>query len=328
MNDLIRQLTEAYGPSGFEDTIRSLLRSVIASLADEVRVTPLGSLVAVRRGTGNGRRIMLAAHMDEIGVMATYIDEKGFLRFTPIGGVSPLTCLGARVRFENGAIGVIGVEEKREDHNKAPTFEQLYIDVGATGRDDCPVRVGDAAVFERPFAAQGRRLIAKAMDDRIGCAVLVETLRRLGPTPHEVHFVFSVQEETTLSGARTAAYGIEPDMAIAVDVTGTGDTPESRPMAVELGKGPAIKVQDAGMIAHPTVREWLVRAAEAAGVPHQMEVLEGGTTDAAAMQLVRSGVPSGCLSIPCRYVHTPSEMVDGEDVEGAVRLLLHALQMA
>lgn len=327
MNDLIRQLTEAYGPSGFEDTIRSLLRSMITPLADEVRVTPLGSLVAVRRGTGNGRRIMLAAHMDEIGVMATYIDEKGFLRFTPIGGVSPLTCLGARVRFENGTLGVIG-SEKREDPNKAPTFEQLYIDVGATARDDCPVRVGDAAVFERPFAVQGRRLIAKAMDDRIGCAVLVETLRRLGPTPHEVHFVFSVQEETTLSGARTAAYGIEPDMAIAVDVTGTGDTPESRPMAVELGKGPAIKVQDAGMIAHPTVREWLVRAAEAAGIPYQMEVLERGTTDAAAMQLVRSGVPSGCLSIPCRYIHTPSEMVDGEDVEGAIRLLLHALQTA
>jgi putative aminopeptidase FrvX len=187
------------------------------------------------------------------------------------------------------------------------------------------VRVGDAAVFERPFAVQGRRRVAKAMDDRIGCAVLVETLRRLERTPHEVHFVFSVQEETTLSGARTAAYGIEPDMAIAVDVTGTGDTPESRPMAVELGKGPAVKVQDAGMIAHPTVREWLVRAAEAAGVPYQMEVLERGTTDAAAMQLVRAGVPSGCLSIPCRYIHTPSEMVDGEDVEGAVRLLLHAL---
>ncbi len=327
MQDLIRKLTETYGPSGFEDTIRAVLRAEVEPHADEVRVTPLGSLVAVRRGTGNGRRIMLAAHMDEIGVMATYIDEKGFLRFTPIGGVSPLTCLGARVRFENGTLGVIG-SEKREDPSKAPTFEQLYIDVGATGRGDCPVRVGDAAVFERPFAAQGRRLIAKAMDDRIGCALLVETLRRLGPTPHEVHFVFSVQEETTLSGARTAAYGIEPDMAIAVDVTGTGDTPESRPMAVELGKGPAIKVQDAGMIAHPTVREWLVRAAEAAGVPYQMEVLEGGTTDAAAMQLVRFGVPSGCLSIPCRYIHTSSEMVDAEDVEGAIRLLLHALQTA
>lgn len=269
---------------------------------------------------------MLAAHMDEIGVMVTHVDEKGFLRFAPIGGVNPLTCIGGRVQFEDGTLGVIGVEAKREDRSRVPRLDQLYIDVGATGREDCPVRVGDAAVFVRPFAVQGRRLVAKAMDDRIGCAVLIETLRRLGEIPNEVHFVFSVQEETTLSGARTAAYGIEPDLAIAVDVTTTGDTPEARPMAVELGKGPAVKVQDSGMIAHPLVRDLLVRAAEAAGVAYQMEVLERGTTDAAAMQLVRAGVPSGCLSIPCRYVHTPSEMVDEGDVEGAVRVLVEAVR--
>jgi len=326
MENLIRKLTETYGPSGFEDTIRAVLRAEVEPFADEIRVTPLGNLVAVKKGRGGEPRRMLAAHMDEIGVIVTHIDEKGFLRFTPIGGVSPLTCLGARVRFENGNLGVIGVE-KREDPQKAPTFEQLYIDVGATGRADCPVRVGDAAVFERPFAAQGRRWVAKAMDDRIGCAVLVETLRQIEPVAGDVYFVFSAQEETTLSGAMTAAYGIEPEMAIAVDVTGTGDTPESRPMAVELGKGPAVKVQDAGMIAHPRVRDLLVQAAEAAGVPYQMEVLERGTTDAAATQLVRSGIPSGCLSIPCRYVHTPSEMVDREDVEGAVRVLLQALRI-
>lgn len=326
MEDLIRKLTETYGPSGFEESIRAVLRAEVEPFADEIRVTPLGNLVAVKKGRGDGPRRMLAAHMDEIGVMVAYVDEKGFLRFTPIGGVSPLTCLGARVRFENGTLGVIGIE-KREDPQKAPTFEQLYIDVGATGRNDCPVRVGDAAVFERPFATQGRRWIAKAMDDRIGCAVLVETLRRMEPAAGDVYFVFSTQEETTLSGAMTAAYSVEPEMVIAVDVTRTGDTPESHPMAVELGKGPAVKVQDAGMIAHPRVRDLLVEAAEAAGVPYQMEVLERGTTDAAATQLVRSGIPSGCLSIPCRYIHTPSEMVDREDVEGAVRLLLQALQM-
>jgi len=326
VRDLIRKLTETYGPSGFEDRIRAVIREEVEPLADEVRVTPLGSLVAVKRGTGGGRRIMLAAHMDEIGVMVSHVDEKGFLRFTSIGGVNPLTCIGARVEFEDGTVGVIGVEGKREDRTKVPRLDQLYIDVGATGKEDCPVRVGDAAVFVRPFVVRGTRLIAKAMDDRIGCAVLIETLRRLEETPNEVYFVFSVQEETTLSGARTAAYGIEPDLAIAVDVTGTGDTPEARPMAVELGKGPAVKVQDRGMIAHPLVRDLLVRAAEAAGVAYQMEVLERGTTDAAAMQLVRAGVPSGCLSIPCRYVHTPSEVVDEEDVEGAVKVLVEAVQ--
>jgi len=328
MQELIRKLVGTYGPSGVEDQIRAVIRAEVEPLADELRVDPLGSLVVRKRGGGGGQRILLDAHMDEIGVMVTYVDEKGFVRFTRIGGVNPLNCVGGRVAFADGTVGVIAVEEKREDTSKVPRFEQLYIDVGATSGDDCPVDVGDAAVFVRPFLAQGTRLISKAMDDRIGCAVLVETLRRLEHTPHDVYFVFSVQEETTLSGARTSTYGIEPDLAIAVDVTGTGDTPECRPMAVKLGQGPAVKVQDRGMIAHPLVRDMLVRRAKEANIPYQLEVLEYGTTNAAAMQLVRAGVPSGCLSIPCRYIHTPSEMVDEEDVEHSVQLLLEVLQAA
>ena len=240
----------------------------------------------------------------------------------------PLNCVGGRVAFADGTVGVIYVETKGRDASKAPKFEQLYLDVGATSRDDCPVRVGDAAMFVRPLTVQGTRLIAKAMDDRIGCAVMVEALRRLKKSPHDLYFVFSVQEEVGLIGARTSAYGIEPDLAIAVDVTLTGDTPEAKPMAVELGQGPAIKVQDSGMIAHPEVRDLLVKRAEEAGIPYQMEVLVGGTTDAAAMQLVHAGVPSGCISVPCRYVHSPSEMVDEGDVENSVELLLEVLKKA
>ena len=326
MKELTQKLVETYGPSGFEEQIRAVIRAEVEDLADEVQVTPLGSLVAVRKGSGEGKRIILDAHMDEIGVMASYVDEKGFLRFASIGGVFPLNCVGGRVVFEDGTLGVIGLEQKRDDKSKAPKREELYIDVGATSRDDCPVKVGDAAVFVRPFVAQGDRWISKAMDDRIGCAILIETLRRLDDAPNEIHFVFSTQEETTLSGARTAAYGIDPDLAIAVDVTLTGDMPESRPMAVELGKGPAVKVRDAGMIAHPTVRQLLMDAAEATEVPYQMEILDGGTTDAEAMQIARAGVPAGCLSIPCRYVHTPSEMVHQDDVEGAVEVLLEAVK--
>ncbi|TET55545.1 MAG: M42 family peptidase [Anaerolineales bacterium] len=332
MRELVRKLVETYGPSGVEEQIRAAIRTEVEPLADELRVDPLGSLVVRKKGQGQrkggGKRILLAAHMDEIGVMVSYVDEKGFVRFTNIGGVYPLNCVGGRVVFGDGTVGVIGVEAKREDKNKVPEMEQLYIDVGGTSRDDCPVNVGDAAVFVRPFAARGSRWIAKAMDDRIGCAVLIETLRRLEKTPHDVYFVFSVQEETTHSGARTSAFGIEPDLAIAVDVTTTGDTPEAVPMAVELGKGPAVKVQDSGMIAHPMVRELLIERASKAKIPYQLEVLKRGTTDAAAMQLVRSGVPAGCLSIPCRYVHTPSEMVDEKDVENAVLLLLEVLRSA
>jgi len=331
MRELIRELVESYGPSGAEEQVRNVIRAEIEPLVDEVRVDALGSLIAHRKSDSSGRddggkRLLLDAHMDEIGVMVTYIDEEGFGRFTSIGGVSPLTCIGSRVAFEDGLIGVIGVEQKRDDTSKVPKLEQLYIDVGATSRDDCPVQVGDPAVFVRPFVAQGTRLVSKAMDDRIGCAVLIELLRRLEETPHDLYAVFAVQEEVGLRGARTSAYGIEPDIAIALDVTCTGDTPEAKSMAVELGQGPAVKVKDSGMIAHPRVRQLLVDRAEEAGIPHQLEVLERGTTDAAVMQLVRAGVPAGCISVPCRYVHSPSEMVDERDVENSVRLLLEVLQ--
>lgn len=325
--ELLTQLTQAFGPPGHEDEIREVIREAVTPLADSVWVDPLGSLVALRQGTGGGKKIVLAAHMDEIGVMITYVEEKGFLRFTRMGGINPLAHIGGRVRFASGAQGVIAVE-RREDPSKVPTLEQLYIDVGATCREDAPVKVGDPAAFVRPLLRQGRRIISKTLDDRVGCYVLIEVLRRLERTADDLYFLFSVQEEVTLSGARTSAYKIDPDMAIAVDVTATGDTPKALPMAVEMGKGPAIKVQDSGMIAHPAVREWLIAAAERAGIPYQREILLGGSTDAAAMQLVRGGVPSGCVSIPCRYVHSPSEMIDVEDLEQTIQLLVAALSPA
>ena len=165
------------------------------------------------------------------------------------------------------------------------------------------------------------------MDDRIGAAVLIETLRQLKSSPHELYFVFSVQEEVGLRGATTAAFGIDPDLGIASDVTTTGDTPRrtSRRMAVSLGEGPAIKVRDGGMLSDPRVVDWMVRTAEKTGLPYQLEVLEAGTTDARAIQVTRAGIPAGCISIPCRYVHSPSEMVDTRDVENAVRLLVELI---
>jgi endoglucanase len=172
----------------------------------------------------------------------------------------------------------------------------------------------------------GRRLVAKALDDRIGCAILIETLRQLKGSPHDVYFVFSVQEEVGLRGARTSAFGIEPDVGIAVDITVAADTPEAPKLAMKLGQGPCIKVMDSGMLAHPGLKDLLIETAEASNIPFQLEVLDRGTTDAAAIQLVHSGVPSGCLSVACRYFHTPSEMVDSEDVKNTVQLLLAVLK--
>jgi endoglucanase len=331
VKELIRKLVESFGPVGFEDDVRALIRAEIKGLADEIRIGKLGDLIAIKRGTGrgasgaSGQKIMLVAHMDEIGLMVTHVDKRGFLRVAPLGGVFPLYSVGARVRFADGRVGVLEVD-RREDTSKAPALDQLYIDVGATSKEDCPVKVGDVAIFHQGLETVGERLIAKSLDDRIGCAILIETLRRLKQTPHEVYFVFSVQEEITSVGARTAAYSIDPDIAIAVDVTGTGDTPKALPMAVELGKGPAIKVRDAGMIADPRVKKWMVQRAEAARIPYQLEIFKLGTTDVQVVQAVREGVPSGGVLVPARYVHSQAEMVDLTDVENTVKLLVELVK--
>jgi len=319
---LIQKLVESVGPSGFETAVRNLIRAEVESLADEVRVDAMGNLIA-RKGSkkSGGQRIMLAAHIDEIGVMVTHVDENGFARFTTIGGVRPHTCIGGRVRFSNGVQGVIG-GERLDDQSRTYTFEQLFIDVGATNRAECPLKVGDMAAFERPFLDLGNRLVAKSMDDRISAAVLIETLRALKTSPHELYFVFSTQEEVGTRGATTAAFALDPELGISVDVTGVGDTPKGIKMEVALGKGPAVKVRDGGMISDPRLVRVMVQVAEKAGLPYQLEVLEAGSTDARAMQISRAGMPAGCVSIPCRYIHSPSEMVDYNDVQNAVKLLV------
>ena len=325
MKDLIRKLTETYGPSGWEETIRGLIRAEVEPLADEVRVDTLGNLIALRRGSGGGKKVMLAAHMDEIGLIISYVDEQGFLRTQPIGGVDVMTLVGGRVQFADGTLGVLA-PEKRAEFKKSPELAKIYVDIGATNREEAQERLGQAVGFVRPFADLGQRVAAKALDDRIGCVVLIETLRRLEDSPHDIYFVFSVQEEVGLRGARTSAFGLEPDVGIAVDITAAADTPEAPKMAMKLGRGPCIKVMDSGMLSHPGVKELLIQAAEAESIPYQLEVLDAGTTDAAAIQLAQGGVAAGCVSIACRYYHTPSEMVDMADVENAVQLLLATLK--
>jgi endoglucanase len=325
MKSLIKTLVETPGPSGFEYKIRDVIREEISDAADEIRTDALGSLIAKKgKKSADGLRVMISAHIDEIGLMVTHVTEKGFIRFTNIGGVSPLTCIGGRVLFMDGTRGVIGVGGV--ERGKMPKLSDLFIDVGATSREDCPVGVGDVCGFERPFMDLGDRMVAKSMDDRIAAAIAIEALKQLKDTPHEVHFVFSVQEEVGLRGATTAAFGVDPDVGLAVDVTSSGDTPKiSTKMETALGDGPAIKVRDSSFIADPRVVNWMIKTAKEAGIPYQLEVLTAGGTDGRAIQMTRSGVPAGCLSIACRYIHSPSEMVDTADVENAVKLLVELL---
>ncbi|MDQ7794996.1 MAG: M20/M25/M40 family metallo-hydrolase [bacterium] len=314
MKELIGRLTGAYGPSGREDEVRRLIAGELEGHVDGCRTDALGNLIAWKGGPGP--RIMLAAHMDEIGFMVTHVDENGFARYAVVGSMDHQVLLGQRVVFPGGRMGVIGSE--RVEKPEEMKHEKLFIDAGA----GAGVGVGDVAVFHRPLEESGCRLVAKAMDDRVGCAILVEVGRRLTSAPNQVFLVFTAQEEVGLRGARTSAYGIGPDCGVAVDVTDTGDTPKARTMEVSLGKGPAVKVMDTYLMCHPGVRRALEESAAAAGTPFQREVLERGGTDAGAIAVTREGVPAGVVSIPTRYIHTPSEMVDYADVEGAVALLL------
>lgn len=319
MKQLLQKLTETFGPSGHESAVRELIRAEVQPLADEIRVDALGNLI-VRKGKG-GKKIMIAAHMDEIGLVASHIDENGFVRFTSIGGVRAFNLMGGRVRFLDGTPGII-YAEPADKPGELPAIEKMFIDVGASSRKDCPVKLGDVAAFDRPYLEMGDRLVAKSIDDRIGCLVAIEALRTLKTTPHEVYFVFTTQEEVGTRGAGTAAYGVDADLGFSIDVTAWGDTPGMFPkFDVALGKGPAIKIRDSGMISDPRIVRWMTETAESEKIPYQREVLLAGSTDARSMQLARAGMPVGCVSIPCRYVHAPSEMVDYNDVKNAVKLV-------
>jgi tetrahedral aminopeptidase len=330
MKKLLQQLTEVFGPSGFEDRIRDIVCAEVQGLADEIRVDALGSLIVRKKPSnpnGQTKRIMIAAHMDEIGLIVNHVDRNGFVRFSPIGGVFGRYVLGGRVRFLNGTPGVIGYD-RLEHYHDLPSMDKVYIDVGATSAKDCPVTIGDVAAFERPFTEMGRRLVAKSLDNRAGVLVAIETLRLLQAkgSLHDLYFVFTTQEEVGVRGAATSAYGIDPEIGIAVDVTPTGDTPHAFKMEMALGKGPCIKFQDVGAISDPRIVQWMIRAAEKNKIPYQREVLLVGGTDARAIQSVRAGVPSGCISIPVRYVHSPSEMIDYEDLQNTLKLLAAVLR--
>ncbi len=325
MKALIQQLSEATGPSGYEAPVRELVKSAVAGLADELRVDALGNLIASKGSKSqDGLRVILTAHLDEIGLMVTHVDEKGFARFATLGDALPQTLIGARVRFLNSAQGVIGGEQL-DSGEKLHRLDQVYIDTGAAGREKSLVQVGDVAVFDRPFLDLGQRMVGKALDNRVGVAAVIEVMRRLETTPHEIYFTFTAQKVVGDRGATVAAYGVDPQLAISLQVTPSGDTPKARLAEIALGHGPAIKVRDSGMICDPRVVRWMTETAENAKIAYQLEILEGGTSEARAIQITRGGVPAGCVSIPCRYLHTSSELIDYEDVQKSVALVVELL---
>lgn len=328
MMELIKKLCESFGPSGRENKVRSLIVEELEKLNEKYFIDPLGNVIAAKEKK-DATKILVAAHMDEIGLMITFIDDNGFLRFTSIGGLLKNVLPGTKVFFENGTVGVIEQEKIRKSEEL--DFDKLYIDIGARNREEASnkVKIGDTAVFFAPFNQAENRIIAKSLDNRIGCAVLLEAMKRLSSIslPNEVYFVFTVQEEVGLRGARPVSYHLKPHFGLAVDVTRVGDTPEAEfKTSVSLGKGPAVKIKDSSVICHPRVTGLMIEVAEKNNIPYQLEVLEKGGTDAGAIHLTGEGIPSGVLSIPCRYIHSPSEMVDLDDVENSVLFLTELLK--
>jgi len=325
MRDILLPLLQIHGATGREEAVASWLTDLLRPHVDEIHTDVMGNLIAVKKAkkAGAGKRIMFSAHMDHIGLLVIDADEHGFLRVCSVGGVRINRSLGQPVVFSNGVSGVIGAEE---DITGDPEMRHLYIDIGASTREEALARVsiGDVAVYAAaPVALGEHRIAAPAMDDRAGCALLAWLLLNAKDCPNEIVGVFSTQEEVGLRGAKVAAYTVEPDIGVALDVTATGDVPGVKPkMAMELGKGPAIKIMDRASISSPVVRDAMIAAANAKNIPYQLEVLTFGGTDAGAIQLSRAGVPSGTLSVATRYVHSATETLDMRDMEQGGELLL------
>ncbi len=321
MLELLKKLTQINAPSGSEEFIHSAICDEIKDFVDDIKIDALGNLIAHKKG--DGPRVMFAAHMDEIGLIVTYITDKGFLKVSNLGGVSPTTALYQRVKFANGVMGVVALDDTDSDISKGIKMSDLYVDIGAKSREDAEklVKIGDSAAFCGEFYSNGKTVVSKALDDRSGCAVMIKAIKQLKTIKNDLYFVFTISEELGLRGAKTSAYTVNPDYAVAIDVTRTGDTPSKLEMVISLGGGAAIKIKDSSFMAHPYIKQLMKDVCDEFSIPHQFEVLERGGTDSGAIHLSGGGVPSGCISIPTRYIHSPAEEINTDDLDAAVKLM-------
>jgi endoglucanase len=339
MRELLERLSNAVGVSGREDEVAEVVRAELQGHVDEIRRDAMGNLIAVRKGSDPS--CMVAAHLDEIGLMVKHIDEKGFIRFVPLGGWFEQTLLNERVVFrtKRGPVyGVIGSKPphllEEEERKKPVKVENMFIDVGARSEaevKEAGIGVGSVACLDRQVRPLlNGRVTGKAFDNRAGLAVMIEAIKNT-KSKHTLYAVGTVQEEVGLKGAKTSAFGLRPSVALALDVSLPGDYPgmEKKDSSLELGKGPSLTVTDAsgrGIIVSEAVLRWLTETAEAHGIPYQLDVARGGTTDATAISLTRAGIPTGVISIPTRYLHSGVEVLDLSDLKAASELVARALE--
>jgi putative aminopeptidase FrvX len=340
LQENLEKLSNACGVTGREEEVRKLMIKLMKPYADDVMVDKLENVIAIKKGKKSAPKVMLAAHMDEIGLMVKTITKEGFLKFAKMGGIDDRILLAQRmiVHSSNGPLsGIIGSKpphiQKEQERKKVVTYDELFIDIGAESREDAHkigVKIGDPVSFDAKYARiEGKDVvIGKAFDDRAGCAIMIEALKLVEKTDCTICAVGTVQEEVGLRGAGTAAFGIDPDIGIALDVTIAGDVPGVNEFDsnVKMGKGPALTVTDAGLITHPKVLRLLLDVAEQNKIPYQLETGLLGTTDAARISLTRQGVPSGTVSVATRYIHSPSSMLSLKDAENSAKLTASAIR--
>ena len=317
MTELLKKLMFTGGVSGREEQIREVIKKEVEPYADEVSVDPVGNLIA--RKKGNGKKIMFCAHMDEIGFFVSFIESDGMIKVHAIGGINAMSAAYTEVVSERGVRGIIV-----PDSNKSvPKVEDMSIDIGAKTKKQAEkkVKIGDFFVCAPNMRKlMGTRYIGRPFDDRVGCAILIEALKAVKKTDNDLYFVFATQEEVGGRGSKPVSYAIAPHIGFAIDVTMTNGKPGSPKMAVELGKGCAIKIKDSGVICSPDLVKEARQIAEDNGVKYQNEVLLAGGTDASSIQIAGIGSRVGAISIPSAFIHSGVEMIDMVDVKEAVKL--------
>ncbi len=341
LNQNLEKLSNACGVVGRENQVRTFLVEMLKPYSDEIQIDRMENIIAIKKGKPKAPRIMLAAHMDEVGLMVKTINKDGFLQFSKMGGIDDRILPAQKVVIHTKKTiypGIIGSKpphiQKEEERKKIINLDDLFIDVGAENKEDAinrGISIGDAVAFDVQYTKLGRdAVMGKAFDNRAGCAAMVETMKLLRKTECTVYAVGTVQEEVGLRGAATAAFGVDPDLALALDVTIAGDVPGVREYdtSVKIGKGPALIISDSGLITHPKILRWLQDTAEEEKITIQIESGLVGSTDAARISITRQGIPSGTISIPTRYIHSPAGILSLKDLEESAKLAAAAISKA
>lgn len=332
---LLKNICEIAGAPGFESRIRNLVLKEIESLVDEIKLDNMGNIVALKKGKSR-KKVMVAAHMDEIGFIVTHIDDNGFLRFHTLGGFDPKTLTSQRV-IVHGKKDVIGVMGSKpihimspEERNKAPKISDYFIDLGMPKKEvEKIISIGDAVTRERELIEMGECVNCKSIDNRVSVFILIETLRKLKKMPYDLYAVFTVQEEVGIRGANVSSLDIQPDFGFGLDTTIAFDTPgaAAHEKVTSLGKGAAIKIMDASTICDYRMVAYMKRIAQKHKIEWQPEILTAGGTDTAGVQRMNAGgAIAGAVSIPTRHIHSVIEMAHKNDIDNAIKLLQHSIE--